>query len=193
MRCVRRFSPSRPCGSGCTRWLRWPWRFPGADGTWSSRDGSWRCWIRGTSPPPWSRALPWFGGWCYSFYPVQPFSVSAVEVSGLTSWLGMASVFFVAHCAAGYAVHRAVERPVMAWRTRRAAVRGQAAIPVTPTWERAAGAAFNPRSPRTTARAWPISPCRPGCGPRIPPGSRSSASHPVPAACPWWPFPARWR
>ncbi len=79
------------------------------------------------------RVLSWFGGWSYSFYLVQPFSVSAVEVSGLTSWLGMASVFFLANCVAGYAVHRAVERPLMAWRTRRAAVRRQAGIPVTPT------------------------------------------------------------
>ncbi|UMT87821.1 acyltransferase [Paracidovorax citrulli] len=78
------------------------------------------------------RLLSWFGGWSYSFYLVQPFSVSIVEVSGLTSWAGMALVFLAANCIAGYVVYRTVERPLMSWRKRRAAARRQAAVPVAP-------------------------------------------------------------
>lgn len=79
------------------------------------------------------RGLSWFGGWSYSFYLVQPFSVTAVEVSGIKSWIGMAAVFLVVNGVAGYVVYCAAERRLLDWRARRVTARRLDGAPAGPS------------------------------------------------------------
>lgn len=69
------------------------------------------------------RVLVWFGGWSYSFYLMQPFTVKVVEALAFEVWALRALTFFIANCIGGYVVYRGLERPLMTWRKRLAEVR----------------------------------------------------------------------